>query len=153
MLEAIEQGRRGYTMLVNETNTAFHLQYWEYLREKHPRIQMQRPTSKGSKSTWIIMKGLDFPRGVRLHHKLDQQVVELGFNRRRVEEILDAHSHLPDDIVVVQKGGTASLVVKVPGIDMKISISQQAAAVEEALKAAYRLMPFAKMFSTKEQGS
>ena len=134
MLEAIEQGRRGYTMLVNEASTAFHLQYWEYLQGKHPRIKMQRPTSKGSKSTWIIMKGLDFPPGVKLHHKLDQQVIELGFERRRVEEILDAHQNWPDDILVVQKGKTASLMVKVPSIDIQMGVASQILAIEEALR-------------------
>jgi hypothetical protein len=151
MMEAIEQGRRGYTMLVNEVSTAFHLQYWEYLQRKHPRIGMQRPTSKGSKSTWIIMKGPDFPTGVKLHHKLDQQVIELGFERRRVEEVLTVRQEWPDDVVVVQKGRTASLMIKVPKIDMNLGVAPQVVVIEEALKAAYRLMPFATLFSGRTQ--
>jgi hypothetical protein len=69
--EAIEQGRRGYTMSVNATNTAFHLDYWEHLRQNHPLIHMARPKQKGRYSTWIIMKGHDFPKDVKLHHKFD----------------------------------------------------------------------------------
>ena len=151
MQEAMEQGRRGYTMLVSVTNTAFHMEYWEHLQRKHPRIQMQRPGNKGCKSTWIIMKGLDFPKGVNLHHKLDQQVMELGFERRRVEEILDAKPDWPEDILPVQKRGTASLMVKVPCIDMKATIASQIDAIEEAIKAAYRLMPFALLLSAIEE--
>jgi hypothetical protein len=153
MLEAIEQGRRGYTMLVSEANTVFHLQYWEYLQRKHPRIKMRRPTNKGSQSNWIIMKGLDFPPGVKLHHKLDQQVIELGFERRRVEEIWEAKADWPEDILVVQKEGTASLMVKVPSIDIDAGVAPQIVAIEEALNAAYRLMPFASLLSVKRGSS
>jgi hypothetical protein len=149
MLEAIEQGRRGYTMLVNEANTAFHVQYWEHLQRKHPRIQMRRPTSKGSNSNWIIMKGLDFPPGVKLHHKVGQQVMELGFERRRVEEILEVQSNWPDDIFVIQKNGTATLTIKGPSMDIKAGVAPQIVAIEEALKAAYRLMPFALLLPAK----
>jgi hypothetical protein len=152
MLEAIEQGRRGYTMVVSTTNTAFHMQYWEHLQGKHPRIKMQRPQNKGSKSNWIIMKGLDFPPGVKLHHKVDQQVVELGFESRHVDEILSLQLQLPDEILVVQKGKTASLMVKVPPMDMTKGISPQVAALEEVLQAAYRLMPFARMLSADRKG-
>ena len=145
MQEAVEQGRRGYTMLVNASNTAFHMEYWEYLQRKHPRIHMQKPKNKGSKSNWIIMKGHDFPTGMNLHHKMEKRVMELGFQRRRVEEILDAQPNWPEDIVPIQTGGTASLMVKVPNIDMKTAFAPQVEAIEEALGAAYKLMPFASL--------
>lgn len=148
MHEAIEQGRRGYTMAVNATNTAFHLAYWEHLRKHHPKIQMARPKARGSKSTWIILKGLDFPKNVNMHHKFDQQVMEIGFAGRTVDELLTANSDWPEDIVPVQKGGTASLAIRVPAIDMKLGIAEQRPAVEEALAAAYRLMPYANLLGT-----
>ncbi|HEY1612340.1 MAG TPA: hypothetical protein VGF97_01435 [Rhizomicrobium sp.] len=147
--EAIEQGRRGYTMAVNATNTAFHLAYWEHLRKRHPKIQMARPKSRGSKSTWIILKGLDFPKNVNMHHKFDQQVMEIGFAGRTVDELLAANADWPDDIVPVQKGGTASLAIRVPLIDMKLRIAEQLPAVERALAAAYRLMPYANLLKTR----
>ena len=151
MQEAIEQGRRGYTMLVSATNTAFHMDYWEHLLRNHPRIKMQRPGNKGSNSTWIVMKGRDFPTGVKIHHKLDQQVMELGFERRRVKEILDAKQDWPKDIIPVQRGGTASLMVKVPSIDMKATVASQVDAFEGALEAAYQLMQFAPLLSAIEE--
>jgi hypothetical protein len=141
MLEAIDQGRRGYTMAVNETNTAFHLSYWEYLQKRHPLIHMARPKSRGNKSNWIILKGHDFPKGVSMHHKLDQQVFELGFPGRSIEEVLAAKSDWPDDIVPVQKRGTASLAIRVPAVDMTLGLAAQLPAIDEALAAAYRLMP------------
>ena len=145
MEEAIDQGRRGYTMAVNAVNTAFHLDYWEHLRERHPRIQMARPKSRGSKSTWIILKGHDFPKGVNMHHKFDQQVIEIGFPGWKIEDLLAVKADWPDDIVPVQKGGTASLAIRVPPIDMKLGLAAQLPIIEEALRAAYRLMPYATL--------
>jgi len=150
MLEAIDQGRRGYTMAVNAVITGFHLKYWEYLRRRHPRIQMARPKSRGSKSNWIILKGHDFPKGVNMHHKFDQQVMEIGFSKRKIADILAVKSDWPDDIAVVQKGETASLAIKIPAINMNLDLDAQLPAVEEALEAAYRLMPYASLFQTPD---
>lgn len=143
--EAIERGRRGYTMQVSAVHTAFHLAYWEHLRRHHPRIFMAKPKSKGPGSTWIIMSGHDFPKGVKLNHKLDQRVMELGFDRRRIEEIQEAAHDLPSEVSAVQKGGTASLSVGVPVIEIGTDFSAQVDAIERALAAAYLLMPFAQL--------
>ncbi len=151
MREAIEQNRRGYTMAVNEANTAFHLAYWNHLQKQHPRIQMAKPKNRGSKSNWIILKGHDFPRGVNMHHKINQQVMEIGFSGHTIEEILIAKSDWPDDVTPVQKGGAASLSIRVPAIDMKATFAQQVAEVEQALAAAYRLMPFASLLQSSKK--
>jgi hypothetical protein len=148
MREAIEQGRRGYTMAVNEVNTAFHMAYWLYLQKHHPRIVMARPKNRGSKSSWIILKGHGCPKGVHMHHKFDQHVMEIGYAGRTVDEILAARSDWPDDIRPVQKSGTASLSITVPAIEMKLGIERQIDAIELALEAAYRLMPFATLLQS-----
>ena len=144
--EAIDQGRRGYTMSVNAVNTAFHRNYWEHLRQNHPRIHMTEPEHKGPFSYWVLMKGHDFPKGVRFHHKLDQQVMELGFDGRRVEEIMERGPEFPNGVKIVQKGKTASLQMNVPPIDMTAGVASQLEAIEDALKAAYLLMPYATLF-------
>ncbi|MBZ9960616.1 PD-(D/E)XK nuclease family protein [Mesorhizobium sp. BR1-1-14] len=80
MTEAIDQARRGYVMSVSAMTTEFHRDYWEHLRRRHPRLHMAKPGNKGPKSNWIILKGHDFPKDVKLHHKLDQSVMELGYS-------------------------------------------------------------------------
>jgi hypothetical protein len=149
MREAIEHGRRGYSMAVNAVTTAFHLAYWEHLQKRHPKLQMARPKNRGSKSTWIILKGQNFPKGVNMHHKFDQQVVEIGFSGHNVDEILAVKSDWPDDIIPVQKRGTASLAIHVPPIDMSLGLEPQLSAIEDALAAAYRLMGFANLLKSR----
>lgn len=145
MLEAIEQGRRGYTMKVSAANTTFHREYWEHIRQQHPQIKMARPKNRGPGSTWNILKGHNFPKGISLNHKFVDQVLEIGFPRRKIHEILAVKADWPEDIVVVQRHGTASLAIRVPYIDMKIGVAAQLPAIEEALRAAYRLMPYASL--------
>jgi hypothetical protein len=145
MQEAIEQGRRGYKMIVNSTISEFHMAYWEYLQRRHPNILMNKPTPKGSKSNWILMKGSDFPKTVMLRHKLDQRVVELGFGDRKVSELLAVRNDWPHDIVPVQKGGKASLSIRVPEIDMTKSISAQEDRLEQVFAAVYRLLPYSRL--------
>ena len=134
-------------MTVNAANTAFHLEYWEHLQKHHPRFQMARPKDRGSKSNWIILKANDFPKGVHIHHKFDQQVVEIGFPRRKIDDILAVKADWPDDITPAQKGGTASLMIRVAPIDMRLGVASQLPAIEVALRAAYRLMPYAALLN------
>lgn len=152
MLEAIEQGRRGYSMVVNEAKTAFHLAYWEHLQAGYPHLLMSKPKKKGSKSDWIALKGHDFPKGVKLHHKFDQQVMELGFGGHRIKAILDVKKDW-NDIMVRQKEGTATLGIKVPLIDMKLTFLEQMPLIDEALQAAYRLVPYASLLQAQDRAA
>jgi hypothetical protein len=147
---AIEQGRRGYTMIVNQVVTDFHKAYWQYLRKHHPQIVMAEPTPKGSKSNWIILKGRSFPKKVRLHHKLDKRVLELGFEGRDIAELAERKPDWPDEMILVQKGGTAAISIDVPNIDMSLGIAAQHHNLEGVFSAAYRLFPYAGLLREGE---
>jgi hypothetical protein len=56
-------------------------------------------------------------------------------------------SDWPHDIHSVQKGGTASLAIDIPVIDMTLDFDAQATDVEKALESAYRLMQYASPFT------
>lgn len=150
LVQAIAQNRRGYKMAVNLVNTKFHSDYWEYRRRNHPNILMNRPGPKGSKSTWIIMKAAGFAKGVQIHHKLDQCVVELGFDRRTVAEILAIKSDWPKWIVPDQKKGTAVLSVNVPEISMAAGVATQEAQLKEVFSAIESLVPHANLFDADQ---
>jgi hypothetical protein len=146
MLEAIRQGRRGYTMIVNPAVSDFHLAFWEHVQRHHPGIAMRRPTPKGNKSNWIVMKGHDFPVGVQLHFKMNQSVVELGFGQRRVSELLARKSDWPEGIMPVQKGGTAALAMRVPLIDRMKPLAGQLEPLEAVFQALGMLLPYGRLF-------
>ena len=145
MLEGIEQGRRGYRMVVNPEITDFHVSYWEHIQKQHPNILMVRPKSRGNGSTWIYLKGNDFPRGVSMCHKFDQQVLDMSFRKRGIEDLRTAKTDWPDDIFLLKKGADATLSIRVPFIDMKLGVEAQLPVIEEAVQAAYRLIPYASL--------
>ncbi len=145
LMEAIEHGRRGYVMTVNEANTAFQRAFYLHLRSRYPQLNMAEPGNKGSKSNWIIMKGHAFPKRVQLHYKIDQDVVQLGFTGRHIDELLARRNELPADMHIMQLGGTASLSIAVPRVVMAAGFDAQIAEVEVAIDAALRLLPYAGM--------
>lgn len=140
--EAIEHGRRGYVMTVSEVNTAFQQAFYLHLRSHYPQLKMAEPGNKGSKSNWIIMKGHLFPKGVQLHYKIDQSLVQIGFSGRNIDELLPRKAELPEDVMIMQSGRTASLAVAVPRVIMSGGFDAQLPAIEEALAAAVRLTAY-----------
>ena len=142
MAEAVAQGRRGYTMIVNEVVSNFHQEFWHYLNRHHPRLSMRRPTPKGNKSSWILFKGIGFPPNVGFHIKMDQHCVELGFNGCSIDDILGAKADWPEHIRVVQKGKTAALAISVLALDRMKSLQSQIVALESTMAAVEILLPY-----------
>lgn len=145
--EAIAQGRRGYTMIVNEAVSNFHQDFWHYLMRHHPRLLMRRPTPKGNKSNWILFKAIGFPPNVGFHIKMDQQCVELGFNGRSVEDILAVKPDWPEEIRLVQKGKTAALAISIPQLDRTRPLDEQGEALRLTMAAVEILVPFGRLLA------
>ena len=143
--QAIEQQASGYQMQVNAATTAFHLAYWEHLRQHHPHLQMNKPNNKGPESTWIYMRAHTFPKEVTLAHKMDQDVVELCFANRTVQELISAEPDWPEGIIPGQKGNQAVLGISVPNVDPYQGFRAQRNTVDAVLKAARRLLPFGRV--------
>jgi hypothetical protein len=148
--EAIEQGRRGYTMKVHAGRTAFHMAYWMVMQEEYPEFIMARPGAKGPKSSWIRFKGPAFPRGVTLNHKNDQGCMDLEFERTMVADLTSRRSaSWPAGIQFAQTGKSAVLRLPVPSCDMDRALADQAPLVHEAFVAARKLAPLASMMTTR----
>jgi hypothetical protein len=147
MEEAIQQGRRGYVMKVHAGKTAFHAAYREHLVSTQPLFVMARPGPKGPKSDWMLFKGADFPKGVKLVHKNDQGCLDLEFERTsavRLEE--QRRADWPAEVRAVPRGKkSAALSLPVPICDMERPLPEQIAKIEAAFEAAHRLAPLAVM--------
>lgn len=147
MEKAVAKGKRDLPMVVNETVSRFHQEFFDYILVRHPELVMRRPTPKGNKSNWILFKGVEFPKGVSFHIKMDQRSVELGFIGRLVSELRAAAVNLPADIRVAQKGGTASLCIAVPLLDRSKPLDQQQDQLLAVMAAVERLRPFAMLLT------
>ena len=143
--QASDPANRQSPMQVNEATTAFHREYWGHLCQHHPQLIMNEPGEKGPESTWIYMKAETFPKYVGLRHKMDEHVILLDFRNRNVQELLNAEPDWPEDIQPAQRGKGAALFIRVPQVDPFEEFQSQKLAVEEALRAAYRLLPYARV--------
>jgi len=99
-------------------------------------LKMAELGNKGSKSNWIIMEGHNFPKRVQLHYKIDQGLVELGFNGRRLEQLIPFKHQLPADVILRQADRTATISIAVPSLNMAAGFSEQVATMEVVLRAA-----------------
>ncbi|CAG4913859.1 PD-(D/E)XK nuclease family protein [Paraburkholderia gardini] len=149
MQDAIEQSRRGYQVVPHPGNTAFHYAYWQNIHSNHPRIVMRQPSVRGKNSNWIVLKGRDSDKNnVQIDHLLRDGIVRLSLFGRTVDEVKATRPDWPEDIQLVSKPKSAVLAIAVPPIDMEAAYDAQRHAVEVALDAVYRLLPFATAFKT-----
>jgi len=140
--QACDPANRRNPMRVNEATTAFHREYREHLHRHHPKLIMNKPGDKGPESTWIYMKAGTLPKDVGLLHKMDESVIELRFGNRNVEELLNERPDWPKDIHPTRRRQGEALVIKVPRVDPFREFPPQKHAVEEALRAACRPLPY-----------
>jgi hypothetical protein len=141
--EAVAQSRRGYTMVVDPQITVFQEKYWSYLQKQHPKIFMVKPGNRGPNSTWIVMRGQNFSKHVRLNHKINVNSMELSFSGTDVADLRALRPEWPDDVIVTQKGKSATISLIVPEIDPRSDFDSQVVAIETAFKAAERLLQYA----------
>lgn len=142
MVEAIDQSRRGYTLVENESKTKFHRQYWEHLQRKHPHLIMREPAKKGSWSDWMVIKTADMPQRVTIIHKNNHACVDLTFEDTDVEKLLAVKQDWPDGILPRQRGGSTVLRISVPELKMEMGVPAQEAELEIALAAVHTLVSY-----------
>lgn len=140
--EAIDQSRRGYTMVIDGKITDFQKKYWNYLQKNYPHILMKKPGMRGPRSTWIILKGRNFPKGVHLNHKMNENIIELAFSKTKRADVLVARLEWPPDLIFTQKGNEATISRITQMIDPRSDFDEQIPALETAFKAAEQLMQY-----------
>lgn len=155
MEEAIVQGRRGYTKVVNDAVTEFHRDYYDHLCRTQPLLQMRPPGPRGSKGHWIILFMAGWPKHIRLNHKMKAtgwSSVELGLEGFSVAEISERVGELPTDIVPITTGRYGSLAIRVPPLDYRAPLFPQMNAVDQAFAAMFRLASYAHLFNVPSSG-
>lgn len=144
---AIDHNRRGgYSGIPHEAHTLFHFAYWEYVCANFPKIKMAKPTVRHKQSHWIVLKGpeVTFPKTeAQVDHLLDHGIVRLSLYGRTVKDVQALRPDWPDDVEWVQKKGSACLCVTVPPVELGEPFDGQLEAIDRALQAAGRLLPYA----------
>jgi hypothetical protein len=87
--------------------------------------------------------GLINSKRVSLNHKINDNLMELSFSGTDVADLLALRPEWPDDVIVTQKGKSATISLVVPEIDPRSDFDSQVLAIETALEAAERLLQYA----------
>ena len=127
---ALQQARRGYTLVKDEAVTAFWKKYWVDAADLFPELEMQEPNDRGAQATWIVFrpKRLGAPRS--LNHKLTMGVVDLNteYPASRVPELNSTWARLLEsDMAVV-------------ALDIQADYARQVTEARAGMRAAYRLL-------------
>lgn len=144
--EAINQNRRGYTKLIDDTVSTFWNQYWNLAKDEFPELRLSRPDTRPSKSFWIQFPNAKRPKGCCLQHKADRGVVHLELRGRASEmgRFVDAKEDIiPDGIDIVLASKSLALSINVTPLNHAEDFESQEENVREGLRAASLLLSFA----------
>jgi hypothetical protein len=145
---AIEQARRGYQLVLHTAHTSFHVACWEIVRSNYADLVTRPVKGRGRNSTWVVLKGRNFPKhDVQIDHKLTDGIVRLSFVKHNLAELLELHIDWPSDVRLTELPKSVTADIVVARIDLEQPLEMQREAVDQALQAAQRLVPFGTIFT------
>ncbi|MDQ2892162.1 MAG: PD-(D/E)XK nuclease family protein [Pseudomonadota bacterium] len=152
--EAIEQSRRGYTLIPHAGVTSFHEAYWHTVQQTYPDLIVKRPTPKGSQSSVVTITGSHFPMGVNIYHKVLTGEIDLSFPSTTAAALSGRRTpDWPTTAKIVQTGKSAVLRIAVPVCDFRRSFAEQLEHIHISLQAARLLAQFSHAISSNGKSS
>jgi hypothetical protein len=138
--EAIEQNRRGYTVIPDTKATEFWAKYWVLSSQQYPELEMKKPGIKPANSDWPDFRPSILNNRFSIVHKLGRGDVDL-----QIAGMADKLEYLKNlladlEIEVVKAGKSAAVRIKVGSINKFSSFESQKNTAIEGLDAARRLL-------------
>lgn len=143
--DGIESYRRGYVAIPDMTVTSIWDAIWKMAMCEHPELNMEKPSDKPGKATWVIFRT---PSGFTesdskkclIAYKAERGQVDLQFTSMAPGELeILIADVVESDMTVVKAGKSASLRVSVPTIDFTKDAFTQGENIREGLVQAERL--------------
>ena len=147
--EAIEQNRRGYTVIPDARVTAFWKDYWEYSVQNYPDLNMKQPGKKPANASFINFFPESLPKTYQLVHKLihgfvDLQIPNIG---HMLDEVIELFSDMEIEIAKANK--SIAFRKRLQKMDIYSSFKDQEHIVEIALHEAKDLAAIAQEVWTR----
>jgi len=138
LMLAIEELRRGYHPIRDESTTTFWRRYWECVTELAPELNMKVPRNDIPKrSVWFSFQPKDLPKGISLIHKADRGYIDLQLSGRgdQIEQIhQDLGSFLEPSMVIVRTGKSAVVRIEVPLLFLQQDFDSQKETVQKEIQ-------------------
>ena len=145
---AIEKSRLGYQPLADAPVTNFWKSYWLRCHTSAAELAMQEPSGKPAGAGFIYFRPVELPKGVEICHKLPHGNVDLqfsGWGDRLGEFGRHFSGVLDDDMSIVKANKSAVVRLKVALLDAARPFSEQAAAAQQGIDAAARLLSWYRL--------
>ena len=125
---AIDQERRGYQTIKDEVVTLFWKQYFEYIQEVLPELQMNDPKIKPTQSSFVYFHPKWLPPNMKLIHKMDKGYLDLELSGKaeNYDEIVEEYSpKLLENMEIVVTGKSICFRFELPIISFEKSFKEQ----------------------------
>lgn len=139
---AIEKGKHGSQLLEDATVTQLWRDYWQRTLELAPALQMERPSARGARSSFVYFWPADLPAGVRLVHKLTRENADLQLPRlaRSVSKLRASCEHLLEgDMRIDTASKSAVIRIPVPLVHIQRDFASQREDIDTGILACLRL--------------
>jgi hypothetical protein len=149
---AIEQERRGYQTIKDEVVTLFWKQYFEYIQEVLPELQMNDPKIKPTQSSFVYFHPKWLPVNMKLIHKMDKGYLDLELSGKaeNYDEIVEEYgSKLSENMEIVITGKSICFRFELPVISFEKSFDEQKNVIRHAVDKCLILKEFIFSFLKK----
>jgi len=111
-----------------------------FTRQRYPELGMKKPTGSAEEASWVEFAPEEFPREVRIIHKMPQGFMDLSFAMTTLAMIQPPYQPYTDnDMTFKENGKTAVIRINVPLIDPQQGFESQRDIVNFALQKAEKL--------------
>lgn len=125
---AIEQERRGYQAVRDVIVTSFWKQYFSFIQETLPELEMPDPKAKPTQSSFVYFKPKWLPDNMRLIHKMDKGYLDLELSGKAQEydKIVEEYTNkLTQGMEIVITGKSICFRFELPIISFEKSFEEQ----------------------------
>lgn len=101
-----------YKRVVDETTTAFFIDYWTIAARDYPALRMKREKDRPAKSKWVrLHPDVGLPGHIEVWHKAAETfAADLQFSRTRVEDLHAAVGHLIEPDMALEQRHKSAVV-------------------------------------------
>ena len=131
---------KGYREAEDTILGKFWNDYLAFANAAYPHLKMKKPTGSASEAGWVEFCPEDFPRDIKIIHKMPQGFMDLSFAMSPLAMIQAPYQPYMDQDMTFKDSGKAAVIrVSVPPADPQQSFDGQKDAVSFALQKADRL--------------
>ncbi len=111
-----------------------------FVKKLFPELGMQKPTGSAEEAAWVEFDPQEFPREIKIIHKMPQGFMDLSFAMTPLATIQAPYQpYMDNDMLFKENGKTAVIRIMVPLIDPQKGFDTQRDVVRFALQKAQKL--------------